>query len=237
LPISQAAADQALTHYEAAARFAPFDSHVRSERDLALLARQILARPTPGPVDPALGNDLPMTAEFASLVCAGWSDYATVRNAPRFNSQQLEAATAEDLRAVGYLALLCGEPAITMDAWETLDLKGNSDPLVDATFRFVYLINTQFGRAYPRLRNAVQAFQNGGFLNVFLAEAAIECGDYDKAQYWLDQARSLPRLDRFRGLARVQAGLFGATGNDFEARLLYEQLLNEDKNIVAFDQY
>jgi tetratricopeptide (TPR) repeat protein len=102
---------------------------------------------------------------------------------------------------------------------------------------FVCRVGVAVGRAYPRLRKAVEAFPNVGFLTVHLAEAATKCGDFDKAQRWLDQAGAMPRLDRFNGLKRVQAGLHAAAGHDEQARQLYEELLVENQNIVAFHDY
>jgi len=124
-----------------------------------------------------------------------------------------------------------------MDAWEAHDLRGQSDPMIEACFGIAYLINGQHGRAYPRLRKAVEAFPNVGFLTVYLAEAAAKCGDLENAQRWLDEAKSMPRLDKFNGLKRVQAGLYDSAGNNEAARKLYQELLDEKQNIVAFYQY
>jgi serine/threonine protein kinase len=236
-PISHAAAEDALHEYDAAIRFAPFDGDVRLERELVQLARDITTRPMP--MDASFGHarELPLTASFANSVHTGWSNLTAPRNKPEFTDHQLQTASLDDLRSLGLLALLCGESKSAMAAWAALDLRTSPDALVEACFGMAYLIGEEYGRAYPRLRRAVEAFPNVGFLTVYLAEAATKCGDLDKAQRWLDQARTMPRLDRFNGLKRVQAGLYAAAGHDALARQLYEELLAENQNIVAFDQY
>jgi serine/threonine protein kinase len=235
-PASDEAISRALLHYNAAVRFAPFDDRVALERVLVGVAQNVIHRSAPSPIVIA-GADLPLTSAFADRVYAGWTSFEIDRGTPRFSADELASGSSEDLRSLGFLALLCGEPDTSMFAWTTLDLKGQTDPMVEASFGIVYLISDEYGRAYPRLRKAVEAFPNVGFLTVYLAEAAMKCGDLDKAQQWLDQARTMPRLDRFNGLKRVQAGLYAAAGKDDDARRLYEELLAEAQNVVAFDEY
>jgi tetratricopeptide (TPR) repeat protein len=237
LAIAPEAAQRALTHYDAAARFAPFNDDIALERDLVRLVLNITTRPAPGPVALDTSADLPLTTHFAAHPDSGWTGFETQRVTPDFDDKQLRAASGEDLRSLGFVALLCGHPKLAMRAWSELDLKGSSDPMVEASFGMVYLISKQHGRAYPRLRKAVEVFPNVGFLTVYLAEAATKCGDFEKAQQWLNEAVNMPRLDRFHGLKRVQAGLYAASSKDADARRVYEELLGENKNLVAFDEY
>lgn len=236
-PITPESAAQALEQYDAAARFAPFDDDLALERELVRLAAQITQRPAPAPVKMHSREQLTLTIAFASTVDAEWRNLKTDRQFVRFDEAQLRAASLDDLRFLGLLAMLCGEPETTMDAWTAFDLKGHPDPMIEASFGIVYLVAKQYGRAYPRLRNAVAAFPNVGFLTVYLAEAAAKCGDLEQAQRWLDAARTMSRLDRFNGLTRVQAGLHVAAGHLDQARAAYELLFAEKQNIVAFDEY
>jgi serine/threonine protein kinase len=238
LPIDAAALDRAIGHYRAAARFAPFDDELALERDLVRMAREITQRPEPGEVHmPRSPDDLPLCAAFAASAHSGWRTYGTKRGHPELTPEALASASTADLRALGLVALLCGESGMAMNAWAAHDLRGGADPMIEASFGIMYLIRNEYGRAYPRLRNAVIAFPDVGFLTVYLAEAAAKCGDLEKAQHWLDDARDMQRHDRFGGWKRVQAGLYERTGRENDARRLYEELFAENQNIVAFDQY
>jgi tetratricopeptide (TPR) repeat protein len=77
----------------------------------------------------------------------------------------------------------------------------------------------------PRLREAVRAFPNVGFLTMYLADAAVQCGDLGEARRLLDQARALPRNDPLNGLTRVEADLAAAEGRHGDAERLYRQAM------------
>ena len=87
----------------------------------------------------------------------------------------------------------------------------------------LYLADGRAARAYPRLREAVQAFPDVGFLTVYLADAAVQCGDLDEARRLLDRAHTLPRNDPLNGLLRVEADLALAEGKRAEAERLYRK--------------
>lgn len=237
VPLRRDAIDRSLAEYAKALRYAPFDAELRRERDLIELVGVVTTRSAPAPVAFPGDADLPLTAAFVSRVHGGWRTYDVERNALRFGPDQLQSASAEDLRALGLVALLSGATSACIEVWSAFDLKANADPLVEAAFGMALLASKQYGRAYPRLRHAVEVYPNVGFLTINLAEAAMKCGDFGKAQDWLHRARDLPGQDRFNGLERVQAGLHAALGNDIEARRLYEKLVDEGNNVVAFDEY
>jgi serine/threonine protein kinase/tetratricopeptide (TPR) repeat protein len=225
-------ADQALREYDAALGFAPFDDDIRQERDLVRLARTVIARSQAAPIPFPRHEVLPLTADFAAQVT---SDLGLATLAP--SDAQLKAASSDDLRSLGFLALLCCKTSVFLVAWGELDRRGHPDALVEASLGVAYLVSGEPGRAYPRLRRATQEFPATGFLTVYLAEAALGCGDVTKAQQWLEQARSLGQHDRHGGLKRVQAGVHAAAGDDAAARRLYEELEAANQNVVAFLQY
>jgi len=237
LPLASAAIDHALAEYESAIRYAPFDAEIARERELISLVGVVTNRPAAAPIHFAGNAVLPLTGAFLSQVHSGWRDYRNSRQAVEFSSEQLRSASSEDLRALGLVALLCGATHTCVEAWSIFDVKADADPLVDAAFGMALRASKQWERAYPRLRHAVEAYPNVGFLTVNLAEAAMKCGDFAKAQGWLEQARDKPRHDRFNGWKRVQASLHAATGKDDEARRLYEELFAENTNVVAVDEY
>lgn len=236
-PMSGEVAAAALSHYDAAARFAPFNEEVALERELVRLARDILMRENPSPVSFAQDSELPLTAAFAAYVHNGWIDRASKHAAPNFNEHQLKSASSRDLRSLGLLAMLCGNPSNAFAAWTALDRNTDTDALIEAYFGVAYLITEQYGRAYPRLRNASEAFPNVGYLRVYLADAATRCGDLEMARQWLDEARAMPRLDRLNGIKRVEAAWHAAAGHDDEARRLYDEIWAERINVVSFYQH
>jgi len=127
----------------------------------------------------------------------------------------------------GLRAYLLGDAAGAVEAWSQLDLLTDSDPFVEAALGLLYLVRGEPARAYPRLRKAFDAFPNVSFLTMYLADAAMQCGDLEKAKQWLDLARRQPQQDRYRGFERIQADLYAAQGRDGEAIQLYESLTGQ----------
>ena len=119
---------------------------------------------------------------------------------------------AAALRETGLFALLTGDPQGALDAWTRLDLEREPDAFVEATLGILHLANDEPARAYPRLQKACEAFPNVGFLTTYLADAALKCGDIEKAARWLDAAEQMPHQDPQGGVARVRAGLAAARG-------------------------
>src|SRR5262249_41613857 len=138
-----------------------------------------------------------------------------------------------DLRCLGLLAMLLGDVDVALDAWSRFDAKGDSDPLVLAALGKLYLARSRPAQAYPRLEKAVRAFPDVGFLCVDLADAALQCGDFEKSELLLGRARHMKTLDPQRGLERVEADLFAATGRDAAALERYGVLANVYDNPIA----
>lgn len=197
-----------LAEYRAALRLSPTNTAIQLERDTVQLARDLLLRPS-APPEPSAR--LRRQARLACLYAERWAGSPQV---PVIEPQLLEHAAPGELRWLGLLAYLCVDVNTALQAWSRLDLLQDPDPFVEASLGQLYLLRDQPARAYPRLRNAFRAFPEAGFLCVSLADAALQCGDFTKAEALLKQARGLRRLDRTAGLARVEADLYAATGRD-----------------------
>ncbi len=134
-----------------------------------------------------------------------------------------------DLRAAGLHAYLVGDVDLALRHWEQFE-QGREpiappDPLVEAALGVLFLVREEPARAYPRLREACQAFPNVGFLTTYLADAALGCGDLDFAERLLNAAASMPRLDPIGAMERVRADLLAARGRDAEAEAIYRNAL------------
>ncbi len=130
-----------------------------------------------------------------------------------------------DFRSRGLIAFLRNDIDAAVELWSQFevgrDLHHEPDPLVEAALGIVYLARDEPARAYPRLREACRNFPGVGFLVVYQADAALQCGDLEMAQKLLSAASAMPRLDPKGALERVQADLLAAQGRDDEAEALY----------------
>lgn len=197
-----------LASYEAALRLRPTDAAIRLERDVVRLARELLVRPDQRP---DLSARLRSQARLACTYAQYWTGSTRI---PQVEPQLLENASASELRSLGLLAYLCLDIDTALQAWSRLDLVQDPDPLVEASLGQLYSLLDQPARAYPRLRNAFRAFPEAGFLCVSLADVALQCGDFAKAEALLKNAPTLPRPDPTNGLERVLADLYAATGRE-----------------------
>jgi tetratricopeptide (TPR) repeat protein len=258
-PPSQAAfpeevATVALAKYEAALWMAPRDDTVRLERDIVTLARDVSCRLTLGEVDAVQqgrstdGRGLALPGGADDMIPSGIRKQAplTYAYARRWlktghpacpSDLQLGRARAVDLRCLGLLAFLCQDVETSLAAWSRLDLLQDPDPLVEASLGQLHIAMDQPARAYPRLRSAFRAYPDAGFLCVSLADAALQCGDVQKAELLLKRARGMQRLDPTHGLARVEADLYAVTGRADLARQRYEWLRQAGGNFVALYNY
>ncbi len=141
----------------------------------------------------------------------------------------LEHADDDDqaLRTAGLRAYLRGDVEVALDTWERFEREHDPtaapDPLVASGLGILYLVREEAARAYPRLRDACQAFPNVAFLTNYHADAALRCGDLDTAQNLLSAAAGMPQPDPLSGSERVRADLFAAQGADAAAEELYRK--------------
>ncbi len=146
---------------------------------------------------------------------------------PPPNPIGLPAAEGEALRTAGLRAYLRGDVDVALNAWERFERQHDPtaapDPLVASGLGIVYLVREEAARAYPRLRDACQAFPNVAFLTTYHADAALRCGDLDTAESLLLAAAGMPQPDPLSGSERVRADLFAAQGADAAAEELYRK--------------
>jgi serine/threonine protein kinase/tetratricopeptide (TPR) repeat protein len=130
-------------------------------------------------------------------------------------------------RTEGLRAYLRGDADVALEAWERFEREQDPtaapDPLVASGLGILYLVRDEAARAYPRLRDACQAFPNVAFLTTYHADAALRCGDLDTAQSLLLAAAGMPQPDPLSGSERVRADLFAAQGADSAAEDLYRK--------------
>ncbi|MBI1850332.1 MAG: protein kinase [Planctomycetes bacterium] len=213
--ISIDAAERALASYAAALRLRPYDSTLQLERDAVRLSLDLI-REVPAP--PTLSAHLIRTAPLTCKIVRGSSGIGQ-RMIP--SGEQLGTASATDLRALGIVCFLTGHIDDAVEAWSEFDRHADADPLLDAALGLVFLVREEGPRALHRLLKAIEAFPDVGFLAVYAADAAIQCGELSKARRLLDAARGMKALDPMSGLDRVEADLLAAQGDVAGARRRY----------------
>ncbi|MFO0840469.1 MAG: protein kinase [Phycisphaerae bacterium] len=212
-----AALDVALKNYDAAIRLSPFDEDLKQERAIVAEAR------------------------------VGWASRTVSRGrgAARDSRPRGPAATSNLVgnahprsRTKGLFAFLTDDYETAIREWTAYesarDPLAQPDPLESTALGVLYLFDDQPGRAYPRLRDAVRAFPNVGFLTTYLADAALKCGDVGDAERLLAQADSQPRFDTHRAAKRVQAGILAARGDFAQAEEGYRALTNAGPGMLEF---
>lgn len=223
--ISTEAAARALESYGVALRLRPGDEALRAESEairLALdLARARGERPAPGA---ALLRVAPLACDVAS----GWP---AAGHAALPDAERLRAASPADLRLMGLVLFLTGEIDAATRAWAEFDRVSDPDPLVDGVLGLVFLVRDEAALAYPRLVRACEAFPGVGYLAVYLADAAVRCGDLARAGRLVEAARGMPHLDPMAGLDRVEADLVAARG---ETRLASSRYRSVGSGVSRF---
>ena len=201
-----------LARYDRARRLAPFDETIRRERVVVAAARELCLSNCAGEgLLAQLGEISPAAARYVRA-------WAAAGGLPEIlDPATLRGAAPGDLRSLGLLAFVCGDVQQALAAWDEYDQGGAADPLVDAAVGMLHLLSDAPQRAYPRLRDACQAFPDVGFLHVSQADAALQCGDYHRAELLLERAGAMERLDGTGGLRRVRADLYAATGRAEQA--------------------
>ncbi len=209
-------ASQALSHYDSALRFSPDLSDVRMERDTIRLASQISQKSTPPP-EPShdLQRHAPLTCEYAV-------DWYHTKKIPILTDENLDRAETSDLRSLGLLALLCGNNRDCLRSWSRLQ-EFESDPLVESLLGLLNLALDEPQIAYPRLLSAYRRFPELGFLCIYLADAAIRCGDLSFGAMLIARAKTLNHHDPLGALERVELQYFLATGQEEQANRLFEE--------------
>lgn len=207
--------DTVLAEYKAALRLAPRDVVVRLEHDIVLLAHSWDRDPDQFfRITNARRNKLPLTCAYAEHLRAHQERLA-------FTPARLEQASATDLRALGFMSLLRGDPETTIDAWTRFEL-GATDPLIDASLGNIYLALDLPELAYPRLLSAHRAYPQAGNVTAYLADAAARAGDWIQARRLIEIAAQQEGVtDNSRPLMRLQMLCLLSENKEAEALELY----------------
>jgi len=223
--------DEALTGYGKALLFRPWDEEIRLEADTVRLARALLL-PARGPLEISgtVENGAPLTAR----IVRHWSGKG---RPPRATGVDLKGAAGIDLRCLGLLAFLMGDVELCNRAWEEMEQQAEPDPFVEASRGVVFLLSEEPAKALHRLRNAFRAFSEAGFLCAYLADAAVQCGEYELADRSLERARKLDLQDPFHTLKRVEADLHAVRGENGKARDLYAWVVHHHQVPVAMEHF
>ena len=209
-------ASRALSHYDSALRFTPDLSAVRIERDTIRLASQI-SQNSDEPPEPSheLQRRAPLTCDYAV-------EWYHTKKIPILTDENLDRAETSDLRSLGLLTLLCGNNRDCLRSWSRLQ-EFESDPLVESLLGLLNLALDEPQIAYPRLLSAYRRFPELGFLCIYLADAAIRCGDLPYGGMLIARAKNLNHHDPLGALERVELQYLLATGQEKQADRLFEE--------------
>lgn len=148
-----------------------------------------------------------------------WRPWGEWSNAVRRELRVLLSGDVEpdDLRCKGLAAYLHGDASAAIDAWNTLAAREEPDAFINAALGVLYLVREKHSLAYPRLEQARTAFPHVGFLAAYHADAAVGCGDLDRAERLLEEAARFENQDHRGALLRVRGDLLLARGRFDEA--------------------
>lgn len=212
----KATAERALSEYDAALRLDPSLNEIRLERATVALAAAISQDPSAAPdISPELRRAARLTCDYA----LNWHKHRAI---PDLSDDVLDRAERMELRCLGLLAVLCGEPRDGLRAWSRIG-DFESDPLVESLLGVLFLANEQPQRAYPRLLSAYREFPDLGYLCTYLADAAISVGDTALAGRLIERAKALDQLDPLEALHRVRLKYCLATRQDEAAAMVFSE--------------
>jgi serine/threonine protein kinase len=148
-----------------------------------------------------------------------WRPWGNWNSAVRRELSVVEQGTAPDAddRLMGLAAYLAGDGTGAVNAWARLAAREDPDAFIDAALGVVYLIREQHALAYPRLEHACRAFPRVAFLTVYHADAAVGCGDLDRAERLLAESEHFDNQDNHHSTLRVRGDLLLARGRLDEA--------------------
>jgi len=221
----------ALAEYDAAVALGAADADVSRERDVVRLAlwlrRLDVAHPDAvraalsGPEFAALTGGLgPMTSRYARVL-AGDGD------APP-SEREVDAGGQDDRMAFGLLAYLFGDFRRCELAWSQERSRIANHPLVDAGLGRLLLADGMAHAAYARLLQAKAHFPDSDLLTLDLADAALQLGQLQLAQQWLDVGGGGGEEDASLPRRRLQLDLRAARGGGAELVQDYAALLRDD---------
>lgn len=199
--------------YAAAMRLGRLDEYAASEYAMIQLVRAI--RETVSDGSSAIDR-LPREwqPQPGSLTEAYANHVVRTRLPMRFSKARLLAADTSDLRNVGLLAYHLGDFLTVIDSWTRIPMTA-PDPVVECLLGNLHLALDEGELAYPRLLSSHREYPESGIISVYLADAAIRCGDHQQARHYVDTARSLGVDDGTGVLFRLEV-LLALAEDDLE---------------------
>lgn len=219
----------ARSEYEAALRLDGDNVMIRYELAMLELAEAIQREPDAVErVLAPLSDEIPLTYRVAR-------EWLQSDDRPSLPQEALDAASVLDLRCLGLFSLFYGDYATMMDGWTRLPIV-SADPLVEGLLGRIHLALDEPELAYPRLLSAYRAYPKSGDLAVYLADAAVRCGDVHQTRSLLDQATGLSQVDGNLAAERVEALYHLARGEEEAALVVYRDAMLSPMNAVAVVQ-
>ena len=124
----------------------------------------------------------------------------------------LASATAHEARQVGMIAYIFGDTQTSLAAWSRLDMIESSDAFAEGGLGIVMLIRDQPNAAFARLYRGSLAYPHDANFAMYAADAAVRCGDLNKAHRLLEAAQALGTAES-SGMERVALMLRLAQGD------------------------
>lgn len=207
-------AEIAAEEYASAIRLGDVDERVSMESAMLrlLLAGDEASRELDD-ICSSLPDQLTLTRKYVGSI----SDR---RERPTFGEKSLQQATSFDLRCLGLISLLMGDPRTTIECWTRMTMT-QADPLVECLLGHIHLALDEPDLAYPRLLSAYRTYPESGTIALYLADAAIRCGDISQASHCMEVAERLRSRDRNFGQSRVRMLIHLEKGEQQDALDLY----------------
>ncbi len=166
-----------------------------------------------------------IAAYRAALWWRPWGPWARALRAELAVVQQAAPPPGDD-RLAGLAAYVSGDSTVAIEHWRKLAAREDPDAFIDAALGVLFLIRDEHALAYPRLEHARLAFPDAGFLAVYHADAAVGCGDLDRAERLLDEAERMDNQDTLGAPERVRSDLLLARGDLERALERYRSTAN-----------
>lgn len=188
--------ERSLHAYDRAIRLGERSREVYAEREAAAA---LLAALTPGAgwTTHADANVQARIAQFLRIKPDNdpriWDSLA---NLPSDRHVDLGRFDALGLRQLALATQALGDGPAALAAWEELERRGATDAFAAGALGIAYLYNDQPALAYARLERAARDLPAVTDFRLYLADAALACGDLVRTRQLLNELSVLPSLDR-----------------------------------------
>jgi len=196
--------------YAAAVRLGSMDEKAAIESTIVQLTEDIRS----GSKD--VSKTLAMLPSHARLTQSYIQGILRNQTPPRFTEQEYNSANTLDLRALGLFSLFIVDMQVFIDTCTRIPMT-EPDPMIECLLGYMYLALDEAEHAYPRLVSAYRAYPESGTIALYLADAAVRCGDVAQAEHFLGVADQLGNRDRNFARERIQMLLHLVKGEEEDA--------------------